>query len=398
METNRTGYWQTLTTVRVNRRRAMVGIGTLFGGAAALALVGCGANHSPAKTKAPAGPPRGELVKLNDSSPHVAVYDPETRQLKRSADIPNFLRWSWNDDNNYFDGKNLWLGGMTPLHKEPDFNGNEVILLDLDTLTATKRISVGKEGTIVNTNTGVSNAMLNTGKSTPDGHVFVGKMWAGEVASIDVKTQAVVMTKRVVDGEDWVCDSDVGVSSDGLARLFVVTNNTGKLLSIDPKTLAVQSSYQSPAGVRPYMITVSPDGSRLWVENTFAPGYEGEHLGLTIFEAKSLNVVKQIDTGKTPVFNTFSPDGKLSYVGHGDGSYISVFDTATSLAEVKRIEVGANASSLATHPDGKSIFVRVSGSDNYVVPVETGTWQVGERFGGVGPAPLQSGLYMRRLS
>jgi DNA-binding beta-propeller fold protein YncE len=375
----------------LSRRAFLKEVGVAGAGLAAVSLVGC---DSPTR---PARPPRGELVVLQGTSPHVRVLDAATHGLLRQADVPNFLRWSWNDDANYFDGQNLWLGAMTPAHGSPGFEGVEVLLLDLDSLTVTARIALGSEGTMVNPTTGVSNAMLNIGRATPVGRVLIGKMFMGEVVVVDSRSRAVLASKKLLDGPDWVCDSDFGVASDGRQRLYVVTNNTGKLVSVDPSTLVVLESYTAPAGVRPYMITVSPDGNRVWVQNTFAAGYAGERLGLTVFDARTLAVLKQINTGRIPIHATFSPDGRLAYVGHADGPYVTVVDAA-SLEVLRQLEAGGNAASVAVHPDGKSIFVRVSGTDNYIVPVDTSTWQVGARLGVSVAGGMQSGLYMRRLT
>ena len=399
MERNQSSYWQHILDGRLSRRRAIFAAAGALAGLGALTLAGCSDDGDEAQPTATAAPPKGELVVLNNASPHVAVYDAETRQLKRSADIPNIRRWSWNDDNNYFDGQNLWLALMTPVHGAPDFDGNEVILLNLDTLGVTTRIPMGKEGTMENAMTGVSNAMLNIGRHSRDGRVFIGKMFQGEVVAVDARSRSVVATKRIGGNDDWACDSDLGLAADGRERLYVATNMSGKLLSLDARTLDVQQTYTAPAGVRPFMVTVAPDSERVWVQNTFAMDFSGERLGLTVFDAKTLAVLKHFDTGRSPVMNTFSPDGKLSYVAHGNGGYASVYD-ATTLAEVTKIEVaGTSGMQIAVHPDGSSIFVRSNlGSESAIFPVATANWQTGEKFGS-GPAmSAQSGVFMRRLA
>jgi len=373
----------------VSRRMFLREAGLLGAGVAAASVMGCDSSTGPK------GPPRGELIVLQSGSPHVQVFDPLTNQLLRKADIPNFLRWSHNDDNNYFDGTNLWLGAMTPIHGPPGFEGNEILLLDLDKLVVTARVPLGKEGTTANPTTGVTNAMLNIGKPTRGGRLLVGKMFMGEVVVMDVNSRAEVISKKLLAGPDWVCDTDFSLADDGKPRQFVATNNTGKVLSIDPGTLGVTATYVAATGIRPYMLTTAPDGNRVWVQNFFAAGYTGERFGVTVLDAKTLAVVKQIDTGLIPFNVGFSPDGRLAYVTHSDGTYITVVDTI-SMAEVRRVEAGGAASAIAVHPDGRSIFIRVNGTENYLVRVNTATWQVGPRFA-VTSVRNSSGLYMRRL-
>jgi len=373
----------------VSRRMFLREAGLLGAGVAAASVMGCDSSSGPK------GPPRGELIVLQSESPHVQVFDPATSQLLRQADIPNFLRWSYNDDNNYFDGTNLWLGAMTPVHGAPDFEGNEILLLDVDKLVVTARVPLGKEGTMANPATGVTNAMLNLGKPTRGGRLLVGKMFVGEIVVMDVNRRVAIISKKLLDGPDWVCDTDFSLASDGKPRQFVATNNTGKVLSIDPGTLAVTATYQAATGVRPYMLTTAPDGNRVWVQNFFAAGYTGERSGVTVLDAKTLAVVKQIDTGLIPLNVGFSPDGSLAYITHSNGTYVTVVDTL-STAEVRRVEAGGAASAIAVHPDGRSIFIRVNSTENYLVRVDTATWQVGPRFA-VTSVRATSGLYMRPL-
>ena len=113
---------------RISRRRMLVGAGAGIAGLAGAALIGCGdddddeaapaaqatqaatatqaaAAATAAATAAPAG---GDLIVQSNSSPHISVIDIETKQVTRTADIPDFTSWTWNDGNNYFDDKLLW--------------------------------------------------------------------------------------------------------------------------------------------------------------------------------------------------------------------------------------------------------------------------------------------------
>ena len=92
---------------------------------------------------APTEPPKvatADMVVISNSSPHVTIIDAETNLISRKTDIPDFTSWTWNDDNNHFDGTNLWLG-----MKDSDRNEIEVIALDLDTLQLTARLALGPE-------------------------------------------------------------------------------------------------------------------------------------------------------------------------------------------------------------------------------------------------------------
>jgi hypothetical protein len=73
-------------------------------------------------------PVKPQLFVLSNSSPHVSVIDLETNNVIRTADIASFTSWTWIDNNNYFDGTNLWVG-----MKDPDTTDVEVVKLNLAT-------------------------------------------------------------------------------------------------------------------------------------------------------------------------------------------------------------------------------------------------------------------------
>jgi DNA-binding beta-propeller fold protein YncE len=193
-------------------------------------------------------PPRAEVVVLSNSSPHVSVIDAKTNQITKTADIPQMTSWAWNDDNNYYDGKNLWLGMWNPDTKEV-----EVVLLDLDSLQVTKRIPLGQDA-----------VTIYIGKPSRSGKVLVSKHASGEVAVIDRKTLAVEKTLKVpVDG-GVACDIDVAVGPDGIERAFIPTNDGNSVVSIDTATLQVGRILRFP-GTHPFMLTADRGGRHVWV-------------------------------------------------------------------------------------------------------------------------------------
>ncbi len=389
MTTHETSYWQR----RLSRRTLLRGAGVSAAGLGALALTGCmgGSDSDKSAMTAPtstAAPPKAELVIYRGRSPHLSVLDPQTGEVKRTTDIPGLRQWSWNDQENYFDGQNLWLVGFNE-SAAPD--GSEVIVVNLDTLAVTKRIPLGPEG--------AGGRMLNMAR-TADGQVFVGKMFAGEMSVLDGKSQTLLNQKKIGEATDQACDTAFGVASDGVGRLYAATYATGRVLLLDPKTLSVQQVYAAPQGVRPAMLTVEPGGARVWVQNGFAPDFSGQRNDITLLDAKTLAVVRQIETGNPTNYAGFSPDGKIAYVTHAPGAYVSVFDTAT-VAEVKRLEVpmAMGVPSLAVHPDGGSIWIGIgTPAETWGVRVDTATWMMSDPIG-KGPAYTgNGGFFMRRLS
>ena len=107
----------------------------------ALLVVGACSEAEPATTPVPtAEPPTVKLLTLSNDSPHVTVIDAGTNLVLQTTDIADFTKWTWNDDNNYFDGTNVWLG-----LKYPESDDAVVIALNVNTLEVTSRLPVGKE-------------------------------------------------------------------------------------------------------------------------------------------------------------------------------------------------------------------------------------------------------------
>ena len=120
-------------------------------GVAILAGACAGVEPTPTATSTPTPtatstpqPVAAQLLVLSNDSPHVTVIDAGTNLVVDTADIPDFTKWGWNDDNNYFDGQNLWLG-----MKYPEADDAVVIALDLDTLLITSRLPIGKEARFI---------------------------------------------------------------------------------------------------------------------------------------------------------------------------------------------------------------------------------------------------------
>jgi DNA-binding beta-propeller fold protein YncE len=278
-----------------------------------------------------AAPPRAQVVVLSNSSPHVSVIDAETNQITKTADIPQMTSWAWNDDNNYFDGKNLWLGMWNP-----DTKDVEVVLLDLDSLRVTKHIPLGQDA-----------VTIYIGKASQHGKVLVSKHASGEVAVIDRKTLSLEKTLKVpVDG-GVACDIDLAVAPDGVERAFVPTNNGNSVLSIDTATLQVGRILQFP-GTHPFMLTADRGGQHVWVEERTGDS-------VAIVDGPSLQLVKRVPVGKTPIIGTFTPDGRFHYTGHVADTVVVAHDTRT-FKEVWRSTVGTNPEKLGVHPAGTLVY------------------------------------------
>jgi DNA-binding beta-propeller fold protein YncE len=347
--------------------------------AAAILVSACGggvAAPSPTASATPKKDVRAQVFVFSNSSPNVTVIDGDSFKVLRTKDIPGFKSWTWNDDNNYYDGQNLWLG-----HRDPQTSDAEVILLDLDTLEVTDRVAVGKEATT-----------LYIGKPTKDGQLFVAKHASWQLAVIDVKTRKLLKAVDVdvnagANGKppQWAaCDSDVATTDDGVTRIFVPTNFGTTTVAIDAATGKPLKTLSHPAGTRPCMLTVSPD-RKVWVQ-------ECDGSANVILDPVSLEIQKRVPSGKGPVVAAFTADGRYGLIGHSGDTIVQVVD-AKSFAEVKRIEVGTNPDKVSSHPNGKWLFAEVS-KEAAVAVIDTATWTVKERVP-IGTNP--TGIFVRTL-
>ncbi len=275
-----------------------------------------------------------QIIVLSNSTPHVSVIDAASNRIIKTADIPRMTTWTWNDDNNYYDGKHLWLG-----LRNPDTNDVEVILLDLDTLQVSKRIPLGQDKTT-----------LYIGKPSRHGRLLVAKHASGEIAAIDRKTYTVTTAKVPVNG-GVACDIDLGLGAGGSERAFIPTNDGNTVVSVDTKTLRAIQTVSFPNS-QPFMLTVTPDGKRIWVEERLSNS-------VAVLKATTLELVTRIPMGKVPIVGTFSPDGKVHYTGH-IADVVVVAHDASTFKELWRSSVGSNPDKLGVHPAGTFVYATLS--------------------------------------
>jgi YVTN family beta-propeller protein len=315
------------------------------------ALMGaCSTAESDPKSAPAANQPATKILTFSNDSPHVTVIDAETNLVIKESDIPDLLKWTWNDDNNYFDGKNVWVG-----LKYPEADDAVVIALNVNTLEVTSRLSVGKEA-----------KNIYIGKATKSGVLHVGKQASGEVVTIDTNNAQVLDTWNPPVNEGVVCDADIGIGPDGVERFYYPTQKGDTVVVLDANTGATIAEVSTPEGATPLMHTNGPDG-RMWVQES------GSNTN-AVFDPVTLELIKRFAAAKGPVVGTFSPDGNYAYIGHFGDPIVQVIDTET-LEEVTRITVGNTPSKLAVHPNGKVIYA-IASKEARVFVIETASWTV----------------------
>ena len=342
-----------MSTPRFPRRRLLAGMGGLGVATLAAACGEGGPDSAPSGGAAGEGAPEGdtgEILVFSNSSPHVTAIDIRTEEISRTGDLDGFTTWAWNDDNNFFDGRHLWLGTL-----DAAAGTAELITLDVDTLTITNRIPLGPEAEGV-----------FLGKARQDGTLLVSKMAAGEVLAINTSTLEVTNTFSDVPLHGGVlADADLSTDADGVERFVYPTGEGDRVVALDPASGTVLATAESKKGGHPTRLTASPDGS-IWVQEA------GKHT-VAVYEPSTLELVKRFQTGTQPILGTFTLDGSYAYTGHADDNFVQVVDTA-KLRALAHIRVGNNPQMVAVRPDFTRIYAMLT-EDQAVAVVYQQDWE-----------------------
>ena len=344
-----------MSTLQFPRRRLLAGMGGLGVTLLAAACGEGGPESAPsgggAAGEAAAEGDAGEILVFSNSSPHVTAIDIRTEEISRTGDLDGFSTWAWNDDNNFFDGRHLWLGTL-----DAAAGTAELITLDVDTLTITNRVPLGSEAEGV-----------FLGKARQDGTLLVSKMAAGEVLAIDTAAHEVIGTFGDIPLHGGVlADADLSTDADGVERFVYPTGEGDRVVTLDPASGAVLATAESKTGGHPTRLTASPDGS-IWVQEA------GKHT-VAVYEPSTLELVKRFQAGTQPILGTFTYDGAYAYTGHADDNFVQVVDTA-KLKALAHIRVGNNPQMVAVRPDFSRIYAMLT-DDQAVAVVYQQDWEV----------------------
>jgi YVTN family beta-propeller protein len=140
---------------------------------------------------------------------------------------------------------------------------------------------------------------------------------------------------------------------------FTPERDQDSVSKVDLAARSVVQTVRFPAGSRPWMLRVAPDGKHVWVQT-------GQANTNVVLDADTMEVVHTTPAGKQPVQSAFQPgDGRYGLVTHFDDTFVLVLDRETG-APVTRIEVGRPQANASFAPDGATAFVTVTGGDEVV--------------------------------
>ncbi|MBK8969016.1 MAG: beta-propeller fold lactonase family protein [Lewinellaceae bacterium] len=178
------------------------------------------------------------------------------------------------------------------------------------------------------------------------------------ISVIDLSTNTVVATIPV--GTD---PQGVSVSPDG-SRVYITNRVSNTVSVIDAATNTVIAAI--PVGPMPIPITVNPAGNTVYV---------GTDNGLVVIDAGTNTVSATLPLSITPRGIVVHPDGSRIYVSQADilGTGVSVIDAGSNtLITTIPFPVGKGAEGIAISPDGSWLYVANQSSDEVTV-IETAT-------------------------
>ena len=158
------------------------------------------------------------------------------------------------------------------------------------------------------------------------------------------KTSTLGMLRLRGPGTDWVKSHDD-------KRLFITIPTTGHLSVINTEEFELETDFE--VGEKPTRIVVQPDGRYVWIGNNADSEAAS---GVTVVDARSLEIVASIPTGAGHHEIAFSDDNRHAFVSNRNSGTVSVIDVQT-LQKTQDIETGPMPISLAYSTLSEALYV-----------------------------------------
>lgn len=187
----------------------------------------------------------------------------------------------------------------------------------------------------------------------------------GHISLVDLvkgKVLADIVGKPETEGLEF--------SQDG--KQLLVTNESDNSITVyDIKTRKLLNTVKlATFGDRPRGIKRSPDGQRYAVTLEFS--------SRLLLLNENLDVLRMANTGELPYGVVFSPDGSQILVASNKDKLLQIFDAKT-LERVRDIPTGQRCWHFSYTPDNRTILM-ACGKSNEIVVLDTKTWEVSGRI------------------
>ena len=284
------------------------------------------------------------LIVLNKSEHTASLIDPESGTILAKLPVgrgPHELIVSPDGRTAYVSNFGRYNSPCPQGDTTCQNAGNTITVLDV----AARKV----KGTYdYGTNTGQHGSVVSR-----DGkYVWVTSETPQSLLEIDAATGKIV--------NQWMTKQDrshlVVVTPD--EKKFYVSNTvSGSVTMIDRGTGAAKVI---PVGKGAEAITISPDGSEVWV------GLPADNKIAVIATAQDAIVETFESGGKQPQRIRFTPDGKDVWVSHVAADTLTVIDAKTKKV-VANVSVGKRPQGIVFSPDGRRGYFALSGSNQVAV-------------------------------
>ncbi len=175
-----------------------------------------------------------------------------------------------------------------------------------------------------------------------DGLTYFTELFNGGVGITSTQT-------RTVDGFIPTGSIPTGLDFSPDANTAYVTNQGSQNVGVIDVASAQQvATIPTPGGESPFVVRVSPDGSRLFISTNTTTVY--------IVDTQTRQVIGSVQVGFAPNGFAVHPDGRIIYVSASFGGSVTEVDMFTG-AVLRTFTVGGVAQDMAVTRDGQRLYV-----------------------------------------
>ena len=219
---------------------------------------------------------------------------------------------------------------------------------------------------------------FSEGIMTPDsGTLYVMNCYGHFLSVVDGRSHEVVETIDLGETETQgtgFLDCDLAITPDGRS-LYVNQNQTDEIIAIS--TSRNQVSRVIPVGRGPGRISISPDGSFVYVANIDGSGANAEDISVISTSGNEVVGAIAIADRLRPLEMFIPPGSRWGFAVGWDSSKIAVVDLAAREV-TKNLDTGLEQSGYAvvrSSRDGSRLYVGYAGADALIV-VDTASHEV----------------------
>ncbi len=175
-----------------------------------------------------------------------------------------------------------------------------------------------------------------------DGLTYFTESYNGGVGITSTQTRTLdgfIPTGQIPTGVDFAPDG---------ATAYVTNQYSYNVGVIDVASAQQVATIPIPNGASPFVVRVSPDGSRLFISTSTTTVY--------IVDTGTREIIGSVEVGFAPNAFAVHPDGRIIYVSAFAGGTVTEVDMFTGMA-LRTFTVGGTPQDMAVTRDGQRLYV-----------------------------------------